>query len=468
MRNRRRLLLAAALLLGAVSRAQGQDAAPPRAEPPRAEPLRGVVFDSLARKPLADAMVRIVGTSALAKTDDKGRFRFDSVTTGPVGLQVEHPMLDSIGLYELTARVAHDGRTEARVAVPSFATMTRAVCGRAVAGDSAMVYGTLLTPQSAPAANAPVRFSWLSVRVAGSTIAPRQMHYDTHTDSLGRFAACALPYDEPVEFTAHDARNDGWTLTMPIPAQHARILRQELMLSVTADVRALTEGDVLGVRPTRGPRSVVRGAVQGTDGQPVPNAVVYVGTLAELRADSSGRFFAPDIPVGSHRIEAFAVGRMPRSRVANVRVGDTANVVLTLDRVTALGIVRTQATTASALVLGFEERKRQGFGYARDSLELARMPSLMAAMSTVPSVVARTGRGGIPIVLLPAPKGGQCEARLFVDGRPDTWDRVASMIPKDLAWMEIYPRWVLQPMEFQAPMTACGSVNLVTKWRVNP
>jgi hypothetical protein len=331
-----------------------------------------------------------------------------------------------------------------------------------------MVYGTLFTPQNTPAGNAPVRFSWLSVRVAGGTIAPRQMHYDTHTDSLGRFAACALPYDEPVEFTAHDVRNDGWSLTMPIPAQHARILRQELMLSVAADLRATGEGDVLGVRPTRGPRGVVRGVVQGIDGQPVPDAVVYIGALAELRADSSGRFYAPDIPVGSHQIEAFAVGRMPKSRVANVRVGDTARVVLALERVTALGIVKTQATAASALELGFAERKRQGFGYARDSLELERMPSLTAAMSTVPSVVARTGRGGIPVVLLPAPMGGPCQARLFVDGRPESWDRVVSMLPKDLAWMEIYPRWALQPMEFQAPMMACGSVNIVTKWRVNP
>ena len=120
------------------------------------------------------------------------------------------------------------------------------------------------------------------------------------------------------------------------------------------------------------------------------------------------------------------------------------------------------------MATGFAERKRQVFGYSRDSLELSRMPSIVSSLSTVPSVVARIVRFGIPIVLLPSPHCGQFEARLFVDGRPDTWDRVSSMLTKDLAWMEVYPRWVLQPMEFQAPMTACGSVNLVTKWRVNP
>ena len=451
-----------AAMLVALSFLGGSVAAQPTA------PLRGVVFDSLARKPLADAIVRVTGTSAMARTDDKGRFRFDSVTVGSVLLQVEHPMLDSIGLYELSARMAHDGRAEARVAVPSFATMTRAICGRAVVGDSAMVYGTLLSPQGLPARNARVRFTWLSVALAGNTIAPRRLQYETRTDSLGRFAACALPYDEPVELNAVDERNGGWSLTMPVPAQHARVLRQELMLSVAADVQAAAGGDSTGRQPPKGPRGVVRGMVQGSDGQPVANAVVYIGGLAELRTDSSGRFVARGIPVGSQQIEAFAVGRLPQSRVANVRAGDTARVTLALDRVTLLRAVTTSATPASILEAGFAERKRQGFGYSRDSLKLARMPSIVASLSTVPSVVARIGRGGIPIVLLPAPHGGQCEARLFVDGRPDTWDRVASMLTKDLAWMEVYPRWVLQPMEFQAPMTACGSVNLVTKWRVNP
>lgn len=434
-------------------------------------PLRGVVYDSLAKKPLAGATVRVEGSAAFALTDGKGRFRFDSVAVGDVRLSVEHPMLDSIGLYELAARVKHDGKAEAQAAVPSFATMTRAICGRAVTGDSAMVYGTLLSPESKPAVGATVQMSWLAVRMRNKTLASQKVRYETQTDSLGRFAACALPFDEPIELFAKDAQNAEWALTLTMPAQNVRVLRQELMLSVTTDARALSTPDSTSVRRlVSGPRGIVRGEVQGTDGRPVANAVVFVGMVAETRADSGGRFELRDVPVGSHQVEAFAIGRLPQSRVANVRAGDTTRVSLALERVTALKAVRTTAAFANNLMLGLEERKRSGLGTTRDSMEIGRMPSLVASLATVPSVVARTGRGGIPIVLLPAPMGGQCEARLYIDGRPDTWERASFMLPADLAYMEVYPRPFNQPMEFQSLRStmACGSVNFITKWRLKP
>jgi len=142
-----------------------------------------------------------------------------------------------------------------------------------------------------------------------------------------------------------------------------------------------------------------------------------------------------------------------------------------LERVTLLRAVQTNATTTDAIRMGLEERRRQGFGYARDSSEMERMPTLVSALMTVPGVQARSGRGSIPIVMLPAPmSGGLCEARLFIDGRPSFWDVAASMLPKDIAWMEVYPRGLLQPIEFQSltATVACGSVNLVTKWRLKP
>ncbi len=437
----------------------------------QSSPLRGVVYDSLAKQPLVGATVRVEGTPAFALTDGKGRFRFDTVAQGDVELSIEHPMLDSIGLYQLTSRLMHDGKTEARASVPSFATMSRAICGHAVLGDSAMVYGTLLSPESKPAANATVQMSWLAVRMRNKTLASQKVRYETQTDSLGRFAACALPFDEPIELFAKDGQNAEWVLTLTMPAQHARVLRQELMLSVTSDARSLDTPDAVSARRVlTGPRGIVRGEVQGTDGRPVPNAVVFVGTVAETRADSSGRFELRDVPVGSHQIEAFAIGRLPQSRVANVRAGDTARVSLALERVTALKAVRTTATTASALLVGLEERKRVGLGTVRDSMEIGRMPSLVASLSTVPSVVARTGRGGIPIVLMPAPMGGQCEARLYIDGRPDSWERASFMLPADVAYLEAYPNAFVQPFEFQSLRTtlACGSVNLITKWRLKP
>jgi hypothetical protein len=328
---RRGLVLVVVVALALVLvRAQASALAPVLQRPACAQPtpsmqtLRGVVFDSLASKPLVDATVRVVGEPVFATTDAKGRFRLDSVLTGPVSLAVEHAMLDSIGLYALNARVAHDGKREVRLAVPSFGTMTRALCGRAVTGDSAMVYGTLLDPTGAPARDATVRLAWTDVRLSTArTLAPRRLPYDTRTDSLGRFAACALPFDEPVALSATDATNDAWVLSMTLPAQHARVVRQELMLSIATDERRAPAGDAgasAGGQPTA-PRGVMRGQGQTSTGEPVANAVVFVGAAREARADSGGRFFVRDVPVGSHLVEAFAIGRLPHSRIANVRGG---------------------------------------------------------------------------------------------------------------------------------------------------
>ena len=115
--------------------------------------LRGVVYDSLRATPLRDATVRAMAGNAMrmASTDERGRFQLDSLPLGAVDVAVEHAVLDSIGLYELTAQVAHDGKREHRLGVPSFATLSRAVCGRAVPLDSAVVYGALKRADGSPA-----------------------------------------------------------------------------------------------------------------------------------------------------------------------------------------------------------------------------------------------------------------------------------------------------------------------------
>lgn len=441
------------------------------------QPLRGVVYDSLARKPLVDATVRVSGAAAFARTDDKGRFRFDSVPTGQVELSVEHPMLDSLGLYELAARVPHDGKKEHKLGVPSMATLSRAICGRELPLDSAIVYGTVKTPESKPAREADVVISWMGVsRTAGGKLGQQRLSYVTKTDSLGRYVACGLPADEPYTFLSRGYGADTvTTLALQLPARSTPILRQELMLSapVVATRTDSTNPDAPARSKPSGPTGVVRGTVLGQSGEPVPNTRVAIADIADVRTDSAGRFLMLDVPTGSRQLEAVAVGRSPASQLITVKSQDTVAVTLTLERVTTLKEVRTEATVLTEFTRGFEERKKTGLGKYRDSTEIANSPSLVASLSSIPSVTARTGRGGIPLVLLPKIASitggvGQCVARLYVDGRPDVWERVAGLDPKEIAWMEVYVRAALLPAEFQVTTIgdACGVVSLVTKARV--
>lgn len=427
---------------------------------PAVKSLRGVIFDSLAQGPLAGATVRVVGGPALARTDEKGRFRFDSVATGPVTLAVEHPLLDSIGLYELSARVTHDGRHEHRVGVPSFATMSRALCGRELPADSAVLFGAIRTTDARPARDAYVVIAWLGVqRTAEGKLGQSRLSYSTRTDSLGRYLACGLPADEPYTFLARGRGADSLaTLALTLPARRTPLLHQDVML--TAPLATAATG-------------VVRGLVVGDGGEPLPNTRVAVAEVAEVRTDSLGRFILRDVPAGSRELEALVVGRSPVMQLVTVRARDTVSVTFTLERVTALRTVRTEATVLTELTRNFEERRRAGIGRFRDSVELAGAPSVVASLSSFPSVVARQGRGGIPVVLLPKVASitggvGQCVARLYVDGRPEQWDRVAGMVPQDVAWMEVYARAALVPAEFQVTTKgdACGVVSIVTKAQI--
>src|SRR3954453_16235234 len=60
--------------------------------------LRGTVYDSLLRAPVAGARVWIVGGSQSTVADSSGHFRLDSILPGRHVVAFEHPDLDSAGL----------------------------------------------------------------------------------------------------------------------------------------------------------------------------------------------------------------------------------------------------------------------------------------------------------------------------------------------------------------------------------
>lgn len=103
--------------------------------------LRGSTFDSLTGRPLAAATVRIAGRIDTQVSDAQGLFKFDSIPAGAYLLIMEHPRLDSLGLPEVATRISISReRQDATVAVPSFATLWRGVCGaRKAPTDSGLV-----------------------------------------------------------------------------------------------------------------------------------------------------------------------------------------------------------------------------------------------------------------------------------------------------------------------------------------
>ena len=125
-------------------------------------------------------------------------------------------------------------------------------------------------------------------------------------------------------------------------------------------------------------------------------------------------------------------------------------------------------TQPSRLLAEFEARRRSALGYSRGEAELATMPSLRAALTTLPTVRFARGPGLTDfIVLLPNPGAGgrgYCVATLYVDGALSDYDQLHSYRPSDLVGVEMYPRAASAPLQYQSVATGCGVVLIWTKY----
>src|SRR5688500_17459235 len=99
--------------------------------------ISGVVYDSLARKPLPGALVQVVAVEGARHfsnstiTDSLGRYRLSNVPGGRFMLGFLHPLLDSLGIEPLLREVVVGANQSVRsdLAVPSPARMRAAICG---------------------------------------------------------------------------------------------------------------------------------------------------------------------------------------------------------------------------------------------------------------------------------------------------------------------------------------------------
>jgi hypothetical protein len=169
--------------------------------------LAGTVFDSTAGRPLDGARVSLRGTPFTATADGDGRYRIQLPDSGGYMLVFEHPRLDSLN-FDPPARSVRvvSGATTADVAVPSLATIRRALCPAATGGEQrGIVHGTVRNAAGAPMAWATLKYRWAqfavapissSSPVAGAASMPVTASAPAATfvaDSRGRYLICDVP-----------------------------------------------------------------------------------------------------------------------------------------------------------------------------------------------------------------------------------------------------------------------------------
>ncbi len=457
------------LLLMPVAASAPAFAQQPRARTPAAQApagtmgtLRGVVYDSLARMPLAGARVLVQGTALGATTDDGGRFRIDSVPAGQRTLFVEHAALDTVGLSNLTRTVTVlAGRpTVVELALPSLWTMRRAACaGRAIpmVRDSGLVYGVVRDAESGVRlAGARVLVSWISARRGQTGVEVERPGVETRTDSLGNYYACDIPTD--IVFTVQAAAG------ALVTGQTERLLgargvaRHDLALSRS---RTSYVDSVSGAR--RG-RAVLAGVVRTEDGNPRPGARVSVDDAAgEAFTDADGRFVLAGLPSGSQMVMARVIGFTAARAQVDLRDGDTVRTELAMRAVNVLDTIRVTASARTSAELDeIQERARMGVGYRLSEEELRTKSTMRTVFTGMPSLNIE-GPSAFNFRLLGRVPSGYCNVNLYIDGRAASTDELQSYRPDLLIAVEYFPRAAEAPLRYQSA-SSCSVMLVWTRF----
>ena len=178
--------------------------------------VRGVVWDSIRARGLADATVSVFGTSIRTRTDDFGRFYLPDVPAGPRRLTFVHDDTEAWGLGGtlVPVEVAEGGEVDARLAIPPFRSVARIVCLGSGGGAESVLIGELVDARGSPLGNVPVSFHWRAEEPDGRS---RDRQTAARTGADGRFVVCTLPAGASVTVQAVVGARDVELFRVPMP-----------------------------------------------------------------------------------------------------------------------------------------------------------------------------------------------------------------------------------------------------------
>jgi hypothetical protein len=440
--------------------------------------VHGVAYDSLRRAPLSNAFVMIAGSELSTSTDARGRFTFDSVVPGTHVFNMQHVVLDSVGLTGLTTRATvTDGTEEVSIAVPSFATLWRAACGAIpVPRDSGIVHGMIRDASARrPVVDAVVRAMWsdsISLQ-ADMTENPsdfdqsvwspatrfalrraftrRRWRMETTTDANGGYTLCGVP-TMASELRVQALVDSSVSGAIDVPLRDHQVYRRDVRIGVVSSAGAALNG-------------VITGLLTDRSGTPFAYARVSVGELPEARSGEDGRFTIRDVPIGTRQLDVRFVGMEPVTTVVEVDANDTSTVQVELARITTLRGVTIVGSGSLGRVLAqeFDARRRQSSGYFADSTSVGKYPTLLSVLRGMPSVQVES-RNGSTFLTLPDGRGGRCAPNTAIDGAEADYGNLLDLETKEVAGIEVHVRAMSAPVSRALSEPLCGVILVWTKY----
>lgn len=450
---------------------------------PAGTTVTGVVHDSIARVPLAGAVVQLVRVESSSRvahtttTDSLGRFVLDGVPAGRYSLGFFHPVLESLGI-EPPVRdlfLLGQGVVTGDLAIPSPERFREAVCGTKDGEQSAVVVGVVRDARDFSAApGVSVTAEWLEVTLSQNGMVTRLPRLIATTAANGWFALCDVP--GPGTITLRAVRNADSTDLLEVEMGRELVLREDLYLTTRRRADSLPVGSSSRAygRPIRTGDGLLSGTVvSAADGQPLPGSRVGIFAGPQVRVGETGEWAIGNAPPGTRMLEARAVGYYPQRRVVNIVAGAPPIRIALSTLRAVLDTIKVSATLARPDQNGFQERRRSGAGTYLTSEDVLRRVSSATSdiFLTVPSVTLELDPHD-PVTRHVRMRGpyGRCEPTIFLDGirRPQfTADDIDEWLgPKEVAGVEIYSEASV-PGEFRdfTRVDPCGSVVIWKKKR---
>jgi hypothetical protein len=305
--------------------------------------------------------------------------------------------------------------------------------------------------------------------IPGATITLRSVGYSVRTDSLGQFRLAGQP---------------GSTLALALKAAGYRDDTASVTLSRRESLtRDFTLGSADSPAPGANPSDgVLRGRVQDDSGQPLSYANIQLNFGRRFLADDSGRFRVPYPGTGTATVIIRRIGFEP-TELRLPEMPDTAlRVELKAIPNELKGVTVTGASAYRSLDLyGFYTRMRDaerginhGYFITPEDLD-RRKPNWITQMAegfptirTCAAVAINCPTGPPMGDIILGPRG--CKMTVYLDnirivGKLGGGDDLVNTIvlPTHAAAMEIYPRAINAPPQYQPNNGTCGVVLIWTK-----
>jgi hypothetical protein len=446
------------------------------AQVPASGRIEGTITDSVHAKPAAGAMVLLTRISPepsefrSATTDDKGRFRFDTLVAGRYSVAFATVYLDSLNLTFPPRDVTLADGQHARVdfATPSGATLRAAACPglNLPHGQGAVVGQVTDADTDRPLASAHVAVSWTDLSVDKATFQPitTQRGGEVAVDSLGRYRLCGVPTDTYLMVQVQDSGRAGSVITMSV-GDEGGVLVRDLSLSVESaqslatldSAAAAAARDTAATAPLLTGTATLTGEVLGAGARPLADAQLRVrGAAGIVRTDSSGRFTLAGQPAGSQLLETRRVGYLLSLTPVELRSGKSVETTVTLTRIVNLDSIRVVARRNR--YSEFERSRKGGFGHYLDESEIEKrhpletsdlfrmMPGFRIQGYGLDAQVV-SSRGAISF------RQGSCPVNVVINGIQH--QEINLLDPSDIGAIEAYPGPAGAPMQYDS---ACGVI----------